>query len=184
MSRGKPLKRILATLTLVVFIIIGFYYALYLDIKNRSRHISKLTHELSLQEEAEKYAISTKNKIESISSDIANINNSIIPYGGDIQFIEDFELLANSNDLELEIESLLLEDQPRTLASGVVIFKIRAKTRGSWADTYRFLNQIESLPLKIKVSQFSILGQEVSLGTNKKKTEWQSQFEVYLLKYK
>ncbi len=184
MFSNKPLKRIMITLGLSVLLVFGFYYALFLDIKKKSENIAVMTKDLSSREEQEKYAISTKNKIESISSDIANINNSIIPANGDVQFIEDFELLANSNNLDLEIESLLFEDQPRATVAGTTFFKIRAKTKGTWVNTYRFLDQLESLPFKVKISQFAFLGQEVPVGTNKKRVEWQSLFEIHILKYK
>ena len=128
-------------------------YFLFKDIRLRNEHISKLSQEVSSLSSKQDYLVSTQKMIGSINQDIIRIDNSIITKDGDVAFIENLELIAKSNGLTLNIDSLVFEDDTKLTGAGLTTLKIKAKTTGNWSNTYRFLSQIESLPFKIKVNR-------------------------------
>ena len=172
-------------LGLSVLCVFVLYYFIFRDIQSKNEHLSAFTHDLSLQMNKEEYLTSTEKKIQNINTDINNINNSIISHSGDVEFIENLESIAHNNNLSINIESLVFEDNPKFAPALVTIFKIKAKTTGGWVGTYRFLNQIESLPFKVKINNYAFIsGAEESESSKKIDNVWQSMFEISVLKYK
>jgi hypothetical protein len=185
---NKSFKGILLVLSLVVVFMFLIQYFLYNQIKNKSEHIDSIVSNLSMQAQRQQYIFSTDQILSSFNGDIGNINNSVIKNDGDVKFIEDLDTLAVDNGLEINIDSLNFEEIPKVASSTVVFFKIRAKTHGSWAATYKFLAELESLPFKIKISKFSMINAPATATADstevKSGNEWQSNFEMSALKYK
>lgn len=186
MSSQNIYKNIMVILGVVSLGFFVAYYFAYQDIKEKNKSIAVLAQELDLESSRQEYLVSTQRMIKNISSDIDRINNSIISVDGNVSFIEGLEAVAKSNGLSITIDSLVIEDDPTFSESGITTLKIKAKTKGSWAGTYTFISQIESLPYKIKVSQFGMQGSASELVSGKKVpvSEWQSSFEIRVLKYK
>ena len=186
MNNGKSYKRILIILG---FSVVGFfiaYYLLFRDIRLKNEHISILQSDLSLQTDKQGYLISAEKILHDTAPDIMRINNSIISTDGDVAFIENLESIAHDGGLTIGIDSLSFEDNPKFSSSGITIFKIKAKTDGSWIGTYKFLKQIESLPFKIKIEKFAFTN-GINSGSDAGKigrNNWQSAFEISVLKYK
>lgn len=188
MYNPKSLKKILVFLSLIMITLFVGHYFLYRDIKLKNEHISILSAELESQSERQGYLIATERVIESIKEDIELIDKSIIASNEDVDFIEDLEAIARRNGLTIKIDSLVIEDAKELDAAGITTLKVRAKTTGPWVGTYTFLSEVESLPFKIKVNKFAILntgeGASVEGATPVLKNEWQSTFEILILKYK
>ena len=176
---------ILGLLTLGLF---GLVFLVYRDIKTKNEHISILEHDFSIQASKQEYLISTQKILQDLAPDIANINNSIIASGGEVQFIESLESIAKGNGLLVVIDSIVSDDNPKSVSNSVSNLKIKAKMKGSWIGTYRFLAQIESLPTKIKINKFSFINTEIQIDSGAKVgtsgNGWQSLFEITALQYK
>jgi hypothetical protein len=187
MNTKKSFKITLVVLGIIVLGFLGIYYFVYRDIKTKNEHISSLTQQLDFQSGRQEYLLSTQRMIQNLNSDMEKINNSIIGTDGDVTFIEDLENRAKNNGLEIEIESLAVEEDKAFSASGVTTLKLKAKTKGNWSGTYTFLSTLESLPFKIKVNNFALKNDTSSLspeGVQVYSPIWQSSFEITALKYK
>lgn len=189
MYKNNSLKKILITLSLIALFILGGYYFVFNDIINKNRHTSSLKNELSHESTKEEYVTSTKKTLEDLDPDLTRINNSIVAAGADIGFIESLETLAKENGIEITINSLSLEDDIKFITTGVNILNIKAETSGGWKGTYKFISQLESLPVKIRIKSFSLETSGSSLSTDPKKplsaeNTWKASFEMGVLKYK
>lgn len=186
---NKSLKVILATLSLLVFAMFVFIYIVYADIKSKNERISLLSNSSTFSNSRLDYLISTGRIIRDLDADIERINNSIVAKDGAVKFIESLESIARDRGLSIVIDSLTLKDSPESGSgsSSVAILEIRAKTQGGWASTYRFLAELESLPFKIRVNQFSLVNTMAESDTKKADDtdgKWQSAFEINVLEYK
>ena len=168
-------------LALVIGGLFAVSYFFISQIKSKNNNISNYLNELSFQTERHQNVIFLKKMLNKNNSDIAHINNSIIGSDNDVQFIESLEALAYGNSLKININSLSFEDSSTTLNSQIVVFKIKGQTYGSWSGNYVFLEELESMPIKIKIDKFSM---DIGIDPNSKTTNWQSSFEIRVLKYK
>ncbi len=171
----------------VILFFIGQYF-LYTDIKKTNQNWSVLSYELETKNNIEEYMISTGKIIQNLSNDLGKINKSIVSSTGDVEFIESIEKLADSNNLSIVINSLQLETNSKSTTSPVAILRINFKTEGGWLGTYKFLNQIESMPVKVKVNSYTFQSQntdvisEVPVSTLNAK--WESRVDLSVLKYR
>lgn len=188
MKEKRPYKKILVLLVLIVVALFTSFYFVYEDIKTRNEHIGELNQEIASQYRINNYLLNLEKTLQNTDSDIVRINNSIIPSDGDIKFIEDLEKTAKAYGLSLSINSLVFEDGPGFSSSNIHAFRVRAETNGSWSSTYKFLAQLESMPLKVKVNSFSLSGSVQSSNpesiSSKVSSVWHSVFDINVLKYK
>lgn len=178
--------KIIATLSVIVAVFFAAQYFFYKEIKNKNEKISEQKQEIEFQDRSKSYLVSVQKMLESISSDIEDINRSIVPQGGEVAFIENIESLAKENGLEVNISSLVLNDNPALNPANVTEFRLSIRTSGSWSGTYTFLREIESLPVKIKIERFKLSSslQEDALNSKKQVSVWGGDFSLVVLKYK
>ncbi len=146
-----------------------------------------LLGDLSSQDSKQDYLNSTQKILQSIAPNIARIDNSVIPAGGEVQFIENLESTARANGLTIEINSLSNEDNLKSASTTLTsTLKIVTTTTGSWKGVYAFLAELESSPFKIKISKFQLSNStsDIGAGTKISNSIWQSSFEIGVLKYK
>ena len=179
----------LLTLSTLVVVIFGLCYLVYQDIKDKNENHHTLSHGLLFQNDKQDYLVSTQKTIDNINPDITRINSSVVSKEGEVSFIENLESIARINGLSIEIDSLVFEDRGDSSSSLISVLKIKAKTKGSWYGSYVFLARLESLPFKIKIDRFSLAntGTEVPVPDEKggvPNGDWQSTFEIAVLKYK
>src|SRR3954462_3830186 len=110
MQNKKHLQRIVIFLCVVVLAIFAIHYLVFRDIKAKNEFISSLRHDLSLNTDEKTYLIDTQSTIDNLSSDLSRINSYIITKDGDVAFIEELESVAKQNNLEIDIDSLSLDD--------------------------------------------------------------------------
>lgn len=158
---------------------------MYRQIKYRDQSYQVYSKDLLFQNDRQDYLFSAQKIIENLSSDIEHINDSIVSSDGEVEFIENLEEVAKESGLSIEINSILLETNPKLASSSVSILRVRAKTRGSWSNSYLFLSRLESLPYKVKINKFGLVNSsEVISGSSRSSSIWQSSFEIDVLKYK
>ncbi len=178
----KKFVILLAIITLGIFV---SYYFVYKDIKQKNEHISALSQEITVQSSRQQYLATTEKLIENLNTDIDKMNHSIISKDGDVAFIESLEKIAKDNNISIDIDTIDVSDEPSTPASGITILHLKAKTKGEWKGMYTFLSQLESLPYKVKITQFILTNVSKSAtDTEKASTSWQSSFDIRVLKYK
>lgn len=189
MKKYQHFINIIIALLLLAILLIGGIFYIFQVLKSKNENISKSTNYLSSETSRGEYVISAKKMLQSIDNDINRVRNLIIPTSGDVEFIENLESVARNNGLTIDIESLLLENDPKITQTGVTVLRIKAKTKGSWANTYKFIAELEALPYKIKIN--SILMSKVSdilvgedVGKITSKSYWSARFDIGVLKYK
>ncbi|HEY0220680.1 MAG TPA: hypothetical protein VGC58_00460 [Candidatus Paceibacterota bacterium] len=187
----KKYKRFIGIFILLLILVLGLFVASFFffsDIKSKNENISELTAYLSSEMNREDYVISTQRQLQSLEEDINILKNSIVSSSGDVQFIENLEMVARKNNLSMSIDSIMIEKDPKLASSTIDVFKIKATTEGTWSNTYKFLNQLEALPYKIRLNYFNLSGGEVVPSSEKNKVvtrePWEASFEIRVLKYK
>jgi len=189
MYNYRLLKIILLTQSVLVVVIFGLCYLVYQDIKYKNENHHTLSHSLLFQNDKLAYLVSTQKAIDNISSDIVRIDSSVVSKEGEVDFIENLESIARENGLSIEIDSLVFEDKGDGSSNPINVLKIKAKTKGSWRGSYVFLSRLESSPFKIKIDKFSLINNGTEIPISDKKVgvpsgDWQSTFEIAVLKYK
>lgn len=187
MKNSKSLKGIVIMLSLFVLVLFVAQYFVYRDIRIKNQKISVLERDLSLQENRQEYLIAMEKQINSMSADLEKIDNSILSADGEVGFINSLEDLAAKNKLKFEPEFLGSDENDPTLKNtNIKTFTIRAKVTGSWIDTYTFISELESNPIKIKINKLALSNVSADSGVDVKKfgQKWQSIFEIVVLKYK
>ncbi len=187
MKTSKSFKGILTFLFSLVVIISVFYNFFFNDIANRNRHASVISHDLYSENNNQSYLTSAQRSLEESSVKISQINGAIVEKDGDVKFIETLEAVAKQNSVVIDIDTLSIENDPKLASTSVTSLKVRAKSDGSWANTYKFLADLEAMPFRIKVNKFTMTSSPDAVspggkpyGTN----NWESYFEIKVLKYK
>ncbi len=184
----NPNSHIKTIVILFVFVVLLFsaHYFLFREIRSKNEKVSMLEHDISLQDKRQDYLISTQHLIQDLSSDLADVDNSIITSGQDVGFIENLESAAKSNGLNLTIDSLVVKEDQSFAAANVSELVIKANTSGPWSGTYSFITELESLPFKVRINKLSLTSSPGEVGADGKTSgrSWQSNFEIVVLKYK
>lgn len=188
MKEGRITKKFPLTIAVVVLVLVVGQYFLWADVKKKSQQASALTNEYSVLANREQYMISTGKIIQNIEGDLERIHNSIVSKTGDVEFISGLERMAERNGLTISIDSLYLDVNPKATTSPIVPLKIKLKTKGQWAGTYRFLKEIENMPVKVKVSSYSIIGEQSNVSSEDvlpiSTGRWESNVDISVLKYR
>lgn len=187
MYKNLLTKKTIIILTLCVLLLAVVQYFVMRDIKMKNENISNMSIDLDFQTDREEYILSTGKIIQNIDSDLKKIDDSIISSSGDAKFLEGLESMAKVDNIDLSIEALSLEDIGKSTTSPIMVFKIKAKTvDGSWSGTYKMLKQLESMPVKVKINSFNFYNSATPSSDSKEvyKPQWQSKFDINVLKYK
>lgn len=188
MDQSKLFKKIIIGLSLISTALFVLIYFVYLDIKAKNEKISLVEQELASKNNRYDYLVSMQKLVQDIEPDIKKIDESIISKSADVDFIENLEALARSRDLTIQIFSLNLVADSKLSSSTVSTLKIKAKAEGSWASVYTFLSELESLPFKVKINQFSIISNDnlalSRAGSLTQEQKWQATFDISVLEYK
>ena len=190
MNNSRLLKGIIILIILIEVIICIFDYFIFTDIKNRSNHTIALKNDLDVQTEKQQHLSSMEQIINNTDSNIAVVESSIVQKGEDVKFIENLETMAKNNRLSINIKSLSLSKPATVVSKDLVVLSIDMDLTGSWTDMYSFLQQLELMPIKVKINTASLsdnpsISPDNNAGTgviiNK---QWQGTFKISVLNYK
>jgi hypothetical protein len=176
MNKNKSLKITIGTLGLFIVLFFVLQFFIYKDISKKNYNTSSLANTFSQQNEMREYINSSQKNFLNYDDDIKVVNNFIISKDGDVDFIENLESLAVKNGLTAQIDSLVLVNEKDLSSKGLTILKIKTKIEGSWINTARFLSQVENMPFKLKIDNFSLIKTGID-------NTWQGIFEISVLKY-
>lgn len=187
MNKDKLTKNAVIILGIVSLVLLAAQVFVFRDIIKKNQNSSRLSNQVSIQDNKESYMISTGKVIQNKSDDIDRVHRSIVSSTEDVQFIESLESMAGDNNLSIEIQSLNLEENSKSTTSPITTLRISAKTKGGWTGTYKFLKQIESMPVKVRINSYSFVSNtnnSESTTTKNFKSVWDSSVELSVLKYK
>lgn len=188
----KKYRHFINTIVILFFLVIlsagGIFY-IFQILMWKNENISKLTNYLDSEMNREGYVVSTQKLLQSLDGDINRVRSLIIPNSGDVEFIENLESIAKSNNLIIDLDSLVFENDPKAPQNSVAVLKVKAKTKGSWTNTYKFIAELEALPYKIKINSMLLSKNPENLMSDdgKKiiaKGYWTTSFDIGVLKYK
>lgn len=186
MNSAKITKSLPIVLILGVILLVLAQYFLYVEIKKTNQRSSGLANEVDLKNNQEEYMISTGKVIQNINNDLSKVHKSIVSQTEDAEFITSIERLAEAVNLPVDINSLLLDVNPKATTSPIVSFKISIKTEGLWRSQYKYLKEIESLPIKTRISYYSLetAGENGNSDISKDVSgKWKSKIDFSVLKY-
>lgn len=180
---------IIIVLFFLVILSAGGIFYIYEVLKWKNENITKLTNYLDSETNREEYVISTQKLLQNLDIDINKARSLIIPNSGDVEFIENLEFVARNNNLIIDLDSLTLENDPKAPQNSVTVLKIKAKTKGSWSNTYKFIAELEALPYKIKINSMLLSKNADNLLSDDEKKiiakgYWTTSFDIGVLKYK
>ncbi len=188
MIRARNINRVSIGVVACILLLCGAYYFVFLSIRKMNEHASTLENEVSAEDNKQTYLASVDKMIRDLNTDISEMDKSIVKSDEDVQFIEYVESTAKDTELDISIDSLSIDTSTNVDSEGLAIFKIHAKTMGSWKDTYRFLTEIESSQFKIKINKISLAQMGDAVVDVKKgqvgSARWEGAFEIYVLIYK
>lgn len=186
MRNYKPLKKIIMILAVLIVLVLSIFIFILFSIKSKNENISKLKNDLAQHSNENQYLGSMQNMVNTANTSINQVNSSILKSDGDVFIIETIEQLAKKNGLDVTIDSLAVEDLASLKDSGMTTLRIKAKTAGAWAPMYNFISELTAMPYKIRVEGFSLISNTDGVTSTVKKgiVQWQSVFEIRLLKYK
>ncbi len=187
MNKSKFLKIILF-LAVCSTAMLVLYVFLFNDIRTKNQNISEKSQYLSSEISREDYVLTTQRLLENYNDDINMIKSSIVSASGEVSFIESLELVARQNGLSIGIDSINVENDPKNSSTTMVTLKIKANTTGPWANTYKFVSQLESFVYKTKLNSLVLSKlEDFSESGSKipgKRNQWKASFELNVLKYK
>lgn len=183
MKNNKVLLSTIVFLVFVVLVLATAQYFLFQEIKNKIEAASSLENIVATQSDTIEYINSTKQNLLDIEGDRKKIANYIIPSDGEVALLGDLEDLAKFNNLLVSVESLSLENKENLKNMGLTNLVVQIKTQGKWSSIYKFLSQIESLPLEVTVEKVYLINKGNSLNGPFGENVWEGIFDIKVLKY-
>ena len=121
---------------------------------------------------------------------IIDTHTHTISSGHAYSTIEEMARGAKDNGIQITIDSIAIDNILPLVKTNMTTLDIRAKTKGNWANTYIFLKELESLPFLVRLDKFALITTSDDIvSTNPKNVnnqgqDWQSVFEIHVLKNK
>ncbi len=178
-------KQILILLSILVIILAGLHYVAFSFIRNSGAAVSALENDVNLLRsqvlEFSKYSP------EDMVVLARSVNAHFVSRTDIVDFIENIESEAKNQKVSVLIRSVDVESRSEDENEDKEIIRLKFETRGSWADTMRFVNYLEHLPYKVVLHGLglSLVSEE---GPSKeglaKIPQWRGQIEITALKFK
>ncbi len=179
--RLNSTKQTLILLSLLIVVLFGLHFLAFRFIWSAGLEVSALEANVNVLN-AQVLEFS-KYKPEGIRDLARAVTSRIISRTNIADFIQVIENKAKAQNLAIEIRSAKVEprdvDNPEDYLE---IARLRIETRGSWANTMRFVKYLEHLPYKVSLHALN-LSTIVGDGTEKV-PEWRGEVEITALKFK
>lgn len=175
---------------LLVFAVAGYYFTFRFVNDSIAKTIS--TQQQIADNNAQIRDISDQ-KNNDIYSLAGKVNSYFIKRDNVVSFIENIEQEARSLKIEIFIRSVDEAKYSDNENENKEFINLQIETRGSWADTLRFVSYLERLPYKISLNNVELAKIETELEKNQNKNIksdtpghyiWRGRFEFSALKIK
>lgn len=157
MTKRNKTKELLVIALVLNAAVIGLYAFLFLEVKRKNEHVSRLVNEIETQSVEERTLASVKSLVVETASAREQLKRFFVERGGSVAFIELLESTARTAGAKLTIHSVAEEDVAGV--PDVKSLKLSLAADGSWQSAIRFLGMLEYLPYQVAV-------EDVSLRTN------------------
>ncbi len=189
MNKTQSFKGIIIFLALVVILLFGAIYFLFQSIKGENENASNIQNSIDISTKQNQYTLSLQESIQNASGDIKKVNDSILSFDKDVNFIEQLENLARENGLSVSIDSLSVGDTPNVSSDNLTSLEIQASAQGSWAGMMVFLSKLESMPFAMRVERFDLANSSnnspnLSGVKNSTPQYWRTTVGMRVLQYK
>jgi len=182
MKKYNKTLLIVSIITVSVLFLAGLYYFIFSKIRSNHNFISGLKDDTQalIQKDAELRSI--KSMILNTQHNRAEINRYLVPFGGEVEFLESIESLAKFSGSSVKFQSVDLKDEVIEKAAGLESLSIKLEGNGEWASLYKFLKLIELMPYKVVVR--TVRMSHVEAVSKTEKARWNLIVEMEVLKDK
>ena len=178
-------KKNLILLSILVVILAGLHYAAFSFIRNSGAEVSALERDVnSLRAQVLEFS---KYSPEDMVILARSVTARFISRANFVDFIENIESEAKTQNVSVLIRSVDVESRSEDENDDKEIIRLKFETRGSWADTMRFVNYLEHLPYKVVLYGLglSLVSEEGPVKKGLAKIpQWRGQVEISALKFK
>lgn len=183
--KTRSTKQILILLSILVVILAGLHYAVFSFIRNSGMAVIALENDVgSLRSQVLEFS---KYSPEDLTVLARSATAHFISRTNLVDFIENIENEAKTQKVSVLIRSVDVESRSEDENDDKEIIRLKFETRGSWADTMRFVNYLEHLPYKTVLHGLA-LSRVSEEGPAKKGMvkipQWRGQVEITALKLK
>ncbi|MBM2817593.1 MAG: seg [Parcubacteria group bacterium] len=185
MSKTKKLTIALSVINLIV---LGVCFYLFANIKKTDKEVSSRLIQIESEVKREELFRSIKTLMGDTKKEREQIASLFVQPKAEVDFIEAVESLGRTAEVKLEIESVGVETMKGKTSSSTELFRLSAKTEGSWRGIIHLLALLENMPFSISFENLN-LG-KISGGSNSKDKKqepssyWSGNFTFSVLKIK
>ena len=181
-------KKLTITLIIISLIALGACFYLFTNIKKTDKEVSLLAVQIESWVKREESLRSIKSLMEDTKKEREQLANLFVQSKGEVDFIEAVESLGRTVGVNLEIESVGVETMKGKTSSSTELFRLSAKTEGSWSGIINLLTLLENMPFSISFENLNL--RKISGGSNSKDSKqepssyWSGNFTFSVLKIK
>jgi len=193
--KSHSTKQIIIIFGIIILLLLGLHYFVFYFIKSTAIEVLNIERDIkSTQAQVIEFSKYTPEDLNALAR---SVSAKFISSGDFVEFIQGIETKGRAQNLVVTVRSVATE--PRSADSpndDKEILRLQLETRGSWADTLRFVYYLEHLPYKIAVRQLKLVKSANGSGeavanredaTNKENVtdnSWKAEIEITALKIK
>lgn len=174
---------------LILFLLaaLGGYAFAFTEIRSKQAREADLERELVIEYKKEREFRALKSLVEDTSPVRKALDDLFIAKDGIAAFIESVEALGSLSGLSLEVGGISVEAAPVESDKREQL-SLSLQTKGSWANTMKFLSLIENLPFVASLSAVDIKTADDIEADPKTKSRspgiWKGRIDIKVLKSK
>lgn len=174
-------KQVVIVLSIMIVVMIGLHYLVFSFIRQADVEVNTLGQEVQvLQGQVSEFS---KYRPEELRNLAQAVISKFVSQKDFVDFIETIETEARVQGLAVATRSVGVEQRSDDPSDDKEIIRLKLETRGSWANTMRFVNYLEHLPYKISVRSLRLSNSNFA-GGESKIIQWENQIEITALKLK
>lgn len=174
-------KQILIILLAATAVLLGLHYVTFSFIREASEEVNAMEGETSMLKN--QVAEFSKYGPEDLQRLAQSVISRFIPRAGFVKFMETIESEAKTQNISAVIRSVGVEPRSEDEKDDKEIIRLKLETRGSWANTMKFVNYLEHLPYKVVLHGLNLSVAAPEKGQSKV-PQWQGRIEITALKFK
>ncbi len=157
-------RQILISVSVLLVLVLGGYYFLFLTIKSKNEKVSSFSQEIDLYSEREALRRTTEKTADELSEKIKKLDSYFIHKDEVVPFIENIENAGGESGVSVSIVSVGVDalsqvgggssDNIPLDKSEKLILRLDAK--GSWGNVVNFISYLENLPYKISINRVAL----------------------------
>lgn len=177
----KKTKKLFITFLIVCVLGLAFDITVFFVIKRRTEAVSIAENQLALAAEKANSLKSVKVLMDDTAERRVKVDTFFIKDDKVVDFLDSLDTLGTKNGVKLTINSVGVAPLTKPSSSFLEQLNIKIQVEGSWANVYRFLTLLETMPYKVSWGR---VGFDKVSGRDSKQSVWQGVFDVSIVKLK